>query len=341
VFSQRISAMAGGAARSKEDFKVAFAKLVKISKEKIKRKSEDFLKAVIVKFGTAEDVLGASAAKKATLVASAWALLLEARNGHLEKEYSLEAFEESADEGKDAEEAGGGASEDEIEDVTGDAQHYIRLLLCKTERFSGQSKPGKIPVFKTKKVEGEMTFGTVSKTVQNCLEEVGEGIEARNEFTARSGIALAPGESLKTVDFYLKIAGKDGAFQNLDKDTQNLSSLFEPFDATKLQFLGKGKQSEEVETSSGASILVGISVLKTPEEPTVSVEVRVKYPVIRKRENNDDELACTASGTISSFTLQVTKADVKRGGEAVLWDQMLNGCHVVLKEKLGGGGGGR
>ena len=35
------SAMAAGAARSKEDFKVAFAKLVKISKENIKRKSED------------------------------------------------------------------------------------------------------------------------------------------------------------------------------------------------------------------------------------------------------------------------------------------------------------
>jgi len=305
VFSQRISAMAGGAARSKEDFKVAFAKLVKISKENIKRKSEDFLKAVIVKFGTAEDVLGASAAKKTTLVASAWALLLEARNGHLEKEYSLEAFEESADEGKDA-----GASEDEIEDLTVDPQYYLRLLLCKTERFSGQSKPGKIPVFKILKVEGEMTFGTVSKTVQNSLEEVGEGIAARNEFTARSGITLASGESLKTDDFYLKIAGKDGVFQNLDKDTQNLSSRFDLFDTTKQEFV-KGKPSEEHDISSAASILAGISVLKTPEEPTVSVEVRVKYPVIRKRENNDDELACTASGTISSFTLQVTKADVK------------------------------
>jgi uncharacterized membrane protein len=48
---------------------------------------------------------------------------------------------------------------------------------------------------------------------------------------------------------------------------QNLSSRFDPFDAKKQQFI-KGKPSEEHDISSGASILVGVSVLKAAEEPT-------------------------------------------------------------------------
>ena len=274
--------------------------------------------------------------KKATLVASAWVLLLAARKGLLQKEYSLEAFEMSEDEEKDDDEEGGGASEEYIEDLTGDPQYYIRVLLCKTDKFSKVVKAGKTPVFKTIKVEGEMTLGAVRKTVQVCLEEVGEGKEARKEFSIVSGYSLDPGESLDTGDFYLKIAGKDGVFQILDKHMQNLYSRFEPFDATKQQFI-KGKPSEEVDVSRGTSILVGISVSKAAEEHTVSVEVQVRHPVIRKKENNNDELASTSASTISSFTVQVKKADVKSGGVTVLWDQMLSGCHRVLKETHGGG----
>jgi hypothetical protein len=306
-----------------------------MSKERFKRMSEGFLKEVIEKFGTAVEVSIASTAKKAAVVASAWALLSAARKGLLEKDYSLEAFEMSEDEEKDDDEEGGGESDDEIDDLTVDTQHYVRLLLCKQEKFSGVSKPGKHPVFKTEKVEGEMTVGAVRKTIQDCLEKVGEGAEARQEFFMLSGISLAPGESLNCVDFYLKIAAKDGVFQNLDKDMQNLSSRFDPFDAKKQQFI-KGKPSEEHDISSGASILVGVSVLKAAEEPTVSVQVQVRHPVIRKRENNNDELACTSAGTISSFTVQVLKKDVTSRDERECWDKILSGVYVVMGNKDGG-----
>jgi hypothetical protein len=119
----------------------------------------------------------------------------------------------SEDEEKDDDEEGGGVSEDYIEDLTGDPQYYIRVLLCKTEKFSKVVKAGKTPVFKTIKVEVEMTVGAVRKTVQVCLEEVGEGKEGRKEFSIVSGYYLDPGESLDTGDFYLKIVGKDGVFQ--------------------------------------------------------------------------------------------------------------------------------
>jgi hypothetical protein len=84
--------MAGGAGRRKEAFKVSFPKLVKMSKERFKRMSEGFLKEVIEKFGTAVEVSIASTAKKAAVVASAWALLSAARKGLLEKDYSRAIF---------------------------------------------------------------------------------------------------------------------------------------------------------------------------------------------------------------------------------------------------------
>jgi hypothetical protein len=116
-----------------------------ISSANVKKKSQRFLRAVIEKFGTPEDVVSDSAAKKATLVASAWALLLAARKRLLQKEYSLEVFEMSEDEEKDDDEEGGGESEDYIEDLTGDPQYYIRVLLCKTEKFSESRKFQKRP----------------------------------------------------------------------------------------------------------------------------------------------------------------------------------------------------
>ena len=75
--------MTGGVARSKEDFKSVFPGLERISSANFKKKSQRFLRAVIEKFGTAEDVVSNSVAKKATLVASSWALLLAARKGLL------------------------------------------------------------------------------------------------------------------------------------------------------------------------------------------------------------------------------------------------------------------
>lgn len=92
----------------------------------------------------------------------------------------------------------------------------------------------------------------------------------------------------------------------LDKDTQNLSSHFDPFDATKQRFI-KDKRSEEDDTSNDVSIPVSISVLKAVEEPTVFVDVKVQPPVTRKKQNNNEELVHTGGKNISNFTVQVRK----------------------------------
>jgi hypothetical protein len=67
------SAMTAGAARSKEDFKSDFPGLEQINSANLKKKSQRFLRAVIEKFGTAEQVLTAGVATKTMLGASAWA----------------------------------------------------------------------------------------------------------------------------------------------------------------------------------------------------------------------------------------------------------------------------